>query len=224
MQALGQGKTQLALEYCRRKRASHSVFWVDATSSGTAFRSFENIASKFAPETNFPNPEAARGYVLRTLESFNDPLLLVFDTFDQPSEFTTLKDFFPLGAKIIVTSRHNDSKRLGSPLDVGAMSDSEGVELLLHQAGLEKTMDNLVYARSITQELGGLALAIDQAATYINARHVPLHSFSALYDKRRAAILKHVSYQLSNLLKNPNPRNNISETSCLNLSFSSDMI
>lgn len=199
MHALGQGKTQLALEYCRRQRASHSVFWVDATSSGTAFRSFENIASKFAPGANFPNPETARGYVLKALESFNDPLLLVFDTFDHPGEFTTVKDFFPLGAKIIFTSRHNDSKRLGSHIEVGAMSDNEGIELLLHQAGLEKTTENLEHAKAITQELGGLALAIDQAATYINARHVPLHTFSGVYEKRRAAILKHVSFRWSNL-------------------------
>lgn len=163
--ALGQGNTHLALEYCRRQRASHSVFWVDATSSGTTFRSFEKIASKFAPGNYFPNPEAARGYVLKTLERFNDPMLLVLDTFDQPGEFTTVKDFFPLGAKIIFTSRHNDSKRPGISIEVGAMSDSEGVELLPHQAGLEKTTEDLEHAKAITQELGGLALAIDQAAT-----------------------------------------------------------
>lgn len=208
MQALGQGKTQLALEYCRRQRASHSVFWVDAMSSGTAFRSFENIASKLAPGANFPNPEAARGYVLKALESFSDPLLLVFDTFDQPGEFTTVKDFFPLGAKIILTSRHNDSKRLGSSIEVGVMSYDEGIELLLHQAGLEKSTENLEHAKAITQELGGLALAIDQAATYINARNVPLHTFSEVYEKRRAAILKHVSCCWSNFSPNPNPINN----------------
>lgn len=205
MQALGQGKTQLALEYCRRQRASHSVFWVDATSSGTAFRSFEDIASKFAPGVSFPNPENARGYVLEALESFNDPLLLVFDTFDQPGEFLTVKDFFPLGAKIILTSRHNDSKRLGSFIEVGAMSDNEGMELLLHQAGLEQTTENLKHAKAITQELGGLALAIDQAATYINARNVPLHAFSGVYERRRAAILKHVSCRSPNLPQKPIP-------------------
>ena len=79
------------------------------------------------------------------------------------------------------------------------MSDNEGIELLLHQAGLEKTTENLEHAKAITQELGGLALAIDQAATYINARHVPLHTFSGVYEKRRAAILKHVSFRWSNL-------------------------
>ena len=196
------------------------MFWIDATSSGTAFRSFENIASKFAPGANFPNPEVARAYVLKALESFNDPLLLVFDTFDQPGEFITVKDFFPLGAKIIFTSRHSDSKRLGNPIEVGAMSDDEGIELLLHQAGLERTGENLEHAKAITQELGGLALAIDQAATYINARHVPLHTFSAVYEKRRAAIFKHVSCRWSNPPLIPNSMNNIGNSMCFHLSVS----
>ena len=190
------------------------MFWVDATSSSTAFRSFENIASKLAPRANFPNPEAARGYVLRALEDFNDPLLLIFDTFDHPGEFTTVKDFFPRSAKIIFTSRDNDSKRLGSSIEVGAMSDVEGTELLLHQAGLEKTVLNMEYAKGVTQELGGLALAIDQAATYINSRHVPLQTFPEVYKKRRAAILKHVRGHWSNHFSMLNPiksiRDNVS--------------
>lgn len=193
MQALGQGKTQLALEYCRRQRASHSVFWVDATSSGTAYRSFENVASKLAPGVNFPNSEAARGYVLKALESFHDPLLFVFDSFDQPDDFTTLKDFFPLDAKIIVTSRHNGSKRLGNVIEVEALTEDEGIELLLRQAGRTKTMENQKHARVIIQELGGLALAIDQAATYINVRQVALDKFPQVYGERRDAILRHVS-------------------------------
>jgi len=43
----------------------------------------------------------------------------------------------------------------------------------------------------VVEKLGGLALAIDQAATYISARRIPLDAFVALYAKRRAAILKH---------------------------------
>lgn len=40
----GQGKSQLALEYCRQRRETfHGVFWVDATSEATAEREFESI-------------------------------------------------------------------------------------------------------------------------------------------------------------------------------------
>ena len=187
----GQGKTQLALEYCRMKRADYSVFFVDATSEGTAFRSFEYIGSTLSPGSNFPNPEIARTFVLKTLEDFLDPVLFVFDNFDQPAEFTTIRDFLPHKAKIIVTTRHGDAKRLGKCIEVGAMSEDEGVELLLHQSGHDRNPDNVKHAREIAEQLGGLALAIDQAATYINARHVPLDRFIEVYSKRRAAILKH---------------------------------
>ena len=104
------------------------------------------------------------------------------------------------------------------------MSDDEGTELLLHQAELEKTAVNLEYAKRITQELGGLALAIDQAATYISSRHVPLHTFSEVYKKRRAAILKHVRSRWSIHSPKMNLITNISTTICLNSSVYKDII
>ena len=104
------------------------------------------------------------------------------------------------------------------------MSDDEGPELLLHQAGLEKTAVNLEYAKRITQELGGLALAIDQAATYISSRHVPLHTFSEVYKKRRAAVLKHVRNRWSNHSLKLNLMKHIRNTICLNFRVSKDTI
>ncbi len=148
-------------------------------------------AQNLAPGSNFPNPEVARTFVLKRLKNFTGTIIFVFDNFDQPGEFSTIKEFLPHKAKIIFTTRHVDSKRLGRCIEVGAMSTDEGVELLLHQSGLEKTKENMENAKAITEKLGGLALAIDQAATYISASHVPLESFIELYAKRRAAILKH---------------------------------
>ena len=212
----------MALEFCRKERAKCSVFWVDATAPGTAARSFEDIGTVLAPGTNFPNPEAARNFVLKHLEASTEPLLFVFDNYDQPGEFPNVRDFFPHRAHIIFTSRHvvcishrfvgrancrakcmysesvcrltvhsQDSKRLGTTIEIGAMPVDEAVELLLIQSGLEKTPENIKHAQSISEELGGLALAIDQAATYISARSVPLHSFNDVYARRKAAILKH---------------------------------
>ena len=63
----------------------------------------------------------------------------MFDNYNQSGRFSTVKDFFPHRARIIITSRHNDIKRLGDSLEIGAMPADEAVELLLLQAGLEKT-------------------------------------------------------------------------------------
>ena len=65
------------------------------------------------------------------------------------------------------------------------------MELLLLQSGYERTERNVEKAHQIVETLGGLALAIDQAATYIAAQSIPLSSFVEVFAKRRSAILRH---------------------------------
>lgn len=63
--------------------------------------------------------------------------------------------------------------------------------MLLLQSGYERAEKTVEEARQIVETLGGLALAIDQTATYIGARHISLNSFPEVFAKRRSAILKH---------------------------------
>ena len=46
-------------------------------------------------------------------------------------------------------------------------------------------------ARQIVENLGGLALAIYQAATYVRAQNILLTSFAEVFATRRSAILRH---------------------------------
>ena len=152
------------------------------------------MATKLSPNgSRFPNPEAARAYVFKAIEDFAEHVLFVFDNYDRPGRFSNIKDFFPYRVSILCTSRHTDSKRLGNSVEVGPMPIPEGIELLLLQSGYEHTAENVKDAHSIVEKLGCLALAIDQAATYISTRLIPLDSFITLYAKRRAAILKHTA-------------------------------
>ena len=129
--------------------------------------------------------------MLKAFEGLANPVLMVFDNYDKPAEFPTIQNYLSYRAKVIFTSRHTDAKRLGKTIEVGAMTLDEGVELLLLQSGYERTDENVEDACQIVKNLGGLALALDQAATYIGARHVPLKSFPEVFAKRRSAILKH---------------------------------
>ena len=65
------------------------------------------------------------------------------------------------------------------------------MRLLLLQSGYERSEETVEDAHLIVETLGGLALAIDQAATYIRARDIPLKLFAEVFAKRRSAILKH---------------------------------
>lgn len=56
------------------------------------------------------------------LEDLSDPVLMIFDNYDRPTEFPTIRDYLPHRSKIILNSRHTDAKRLGKDVEIGAMT------------------------------------------------------------------------------------------------------
>lgn len=193
----GQGKTQLALEYCRRAKAHGNfltIIWIDSTSPNTVRNDFEHVAERLAGKKNsFPNSEAKISFVKAELEHWSKPWLLVFDSLDQPGAFQNIQDYFPGGSKgaLLFTSRHTDLGRLGTTIPVTAMSEIEGLDLLLHQCNLNKTDEIAREGTAIVRELSYLPLAIDQAGSYIRSRRLALQNFPEHYKNRKAFVLQH---------------------------------
>ena len=113
----GQGKSQIALEYCHRKKTTlySAIFWVDATTVDSTKGSFWAISEEIKrPADVLHDIEARVSFVLRELSSWSIRWLLVFDNYDNLDAFPNITDFIPqndLGA-ILVTSRHADSDAL----------------------------------------------------------------------------------------------------------------
>jgi hypothetical protein len=193
----GQGKTQLALEYCRVAKTSEryqAIFWIDASSPNTTSRGFETVAAKISsPRRVFDDIESKIAFVKETLGRWEKPWLMVFDNYDQPDKFKNISAYFPQGqtGSILFTSRHADSKRLGVVIRLTHMTEDEGLELLLRQSGLERNDNNNAEGIKIVKTLGYLPLAIDQAGAYISARKLPLSLFTRHYNERKEAVLKH---------------------------------
>ena len=69
----GQGKTQVALEYCYRKKDKPytAIFWVDATSQDRAKESFQSISERIKRQTDdLPDINARVAFVLRMFTSW----------------------------------------------------------------------------------------------------------------------------------------------------------
>jgi hypothetical protein len=113
-------------------------------------------------------------------------LLLVFDKYDSPKDFPNIYEYFPKSSSgaILFTSRHADSTRLGDVVEMGGMTEEEGVELLLSQCAYKDTTENVFKGRKIVRTLGYLPLAIDQAGAYIRARSETLHTIWARSEPR----------------------------------------
>ena len=189
----GVGKTQLALEYCRRMKDSRrfrAIFWLDASSPNTLYSSMEAAAKQLLPDRVFDNPDAAVGLVNDVLSRWGERWLLVFDNLDNPEDLPGIASFFPAShcGSILITSRLSGSSELGQSIELGRMEKEEGFQLLLRSSG--GGTDEVDAAEEILGLLGYLPLAIDQARAYISKRRLGLRAFLAEYETRKQGIMQ----------------------------------
>lgn len=197
----GQGKTQIALEFCHESVSSfNAIFWIDASSRTSATRSFENIAPKIASSRqSFSDPTS---FVKESLRDWPLPWLLIFDNYDDPRTFDDVKSFFPTSNgsnknAILITSRNTLPERLGVAIKLGGLAEEESLELLRSRCAVGGTNeDDAEEGKKIVGKLGYLPLAIDQAAAYISIRQLPFVLFLEHYEKRKDVILNHTPASL----------------------------
>ena len=193
----GQGKTQTALRYCRKafqNRSFNTVLWIDASSEISAHQTITSILSKAEIPTSALEFERNLLAFKDALTSLKGPCLLVFDNYDTPRNFLKIVDMFILHEQIciILTSRHHESLRLGTPIHVRDMDQSDAEDLLLTSSGLiRQDVDPNCLANTVNM-LGCLPLALDQAGAYIRKLHLPLDSFEKHYIDKQKKILQYI--------------------------------
>ena len=193
----GQGKTQIALEYCRRAQASRAfrfIIWIDASSESSLIRSYGNVVEKLTgSRITFPGDKDRASYLINCFLRSCANWLLVFDNFDKPDVFQNIKDYLPPGnsGACLFISQSAQSGRLGTCIAVTKMTEDESVELLLQQAKKDATQENISLAKAIAKKLGYYPLALDQAGSYLASRRLPLESFLEHYTSRKDMILKY---------------------------------
>ncbi len=158
----GQGKTQIALEYCRRARVAHrfsAILWIDASSRSTLETSFESISEIIkSPERVFTDTESRIRFVLTSFATWPGPWLFVFDNYDTPEAFPDIQDFIPSGkcGSILFTTRHADVARYGEVIEIIGMREDEALELLFARCTFEKNEDNVKHGMNDENRLPGL--------------------------------------------------------------------
>ncbi|KAF7941076.1 hypothetical protein EAE99_000713 [Botrytis elliptica] len=194
----GQGKTQIALEYCHVSRNKFkAVFWVDASSESSAIRSFETIYAKIkGPGNDCVSGDAKLEVVKNTIRTWNSKWLITFDNYDTPDAFS-LEDYIPhsVYGSVLVTTRHKDVDALvedaAAAIELLGLHDKEALQLLYRQSGTEENEVNKMNGLNIVKRLGYHALAVAQAATYIKNLKLDFSAFESHYSRRREAILKY---------------------------------
>src|SRR5947207_10865022 len=118
---------------------------------------------------------------------------------DNADDLTLVQDFLPPAGRghTLLTTRAASMGRLAHRIEVDALDSEPGAFFLLRRtdrlapdAPLEQAeASERTIALSITQELGGLPLALDQAGAYIEETHCSLADYLQLYRSQRADLL-----------------------------------
>jgi serine/threonine protein kinase/tetratricopeptide (TPR) repeat protein len=159
----GIGKTQTALEYAYRNADRYRmVAWIRAERPETLAADYCAIGAPLQlPET----PEQQhRIDGVRTWLERNQGWLLIFDNARDPA---ALRTFLPRthAGHVLVTSRHTSWRGLASSLEVGVFEPGDATAFLFARTG----DDDRVAASALWQELGGLPLALEDAAAYMES-------------------------------------------------------
>jgi tetratricopeptide (TPR) repeat protein len=199
----GQGKTQLALEYCRLWKNKSGIFWIDATSEQTAKNSFALLSHILDPKSNPALDVNAKVAVARrALANRVAPWLMVFDNYDDPTGHDIRKFMTDNEASmIIVTSRNREVAHLADKqnrIELLGLTVNDAIKLLL----VDITVNYKLYitnttvleqASTIVSRLGHHPLAIAQASAYIQAHGLQLDKFLVDYNERQEEILKNTT-------------------------------
>ena len=183
----GVGKTELAIEYAHRHRDAYSaVFWVHAESFDTLNASFSGLAERLAlPERTAPEQERVVQAVIRWWQTHSGWLLI----FDNADDLALVESFIPTdvqGQKLFTTREHALG-HLAERLPVPMLTAKEGGLLLLRRAGFKSANKAPApvcsTAEAISDDVGGLPLALDQAGAYIEQTQSSFDEYRRLYEQ-----------------------------------------
>lgn len=194
----GIGKTQTAIEYAHTHRSEYrAIFWIRADSESELRSSFSEIAHLLKlPEKDAQEQELAVSAALAWLERENG-WLLIFDNAEDPKAIRT---FIPrdgaLGAgprHVLLTARENifDSLGITKPIDIDVMKPNEAVDFLFDRTGRDrKDPKEEAAALKLSEDLGFLPLALEQAAAYIHEVKCGFQSYLESFKRRQLELLE----------------------------------
>jgi len=179
----GVGKTSVAVEYAYRHLAEVGVAWqFPAEDPAVLVPAFAELAAQLGVREvlDVREPVASVHGVLAVYEA---EWLLVFD--NAPDRGSVAAYVPPAGrGQVLITSR-DQIWPPGQALDVPVLDPEVAAEFLVNRTGDQDRQA----AWELAEELGGLPLALEQAAAYIQATGDALAGYLASFRQRRSEML-----------------------------------
>ena len=195
----GLGKTQTAVTYAFQYRKEYqTVLWMKAETEGNLVASFTTMAKLLElPGINMKERESVLESVKRWLGNTSDWLLIL----DNADNLKMVEPFLPSrlpNGHLLLTTRETATYGLAQPLSLASLTPEEGALCLLRRANYVGWNADLsapslsVAARKaaldLSELMGGLPLALEQAGAYIETTGRGVTGYLKLYEQYRPEI------------------------------------
>ena len=178
----GAGKTSVAVEYAYRHLGQVGVAWQFPAEDSTVLAAeFSELAAQLGAR-GFADARDPVASVHAVLARFPAPWLMVFDN---AADMASVTAFLPPAGpgRVLITSQNPAWP--GQVLEVPMLDEEVAAGFLVNRTG---DLDRRA-AQDLASMLGGLPLALEQAAAYIHATGGTLAGYLALFRHRRAEML-----------------------------------
>jgi Tfp pilus assembly protein PilF len=182
----GVGKTTLAAAYCERRRAEYrATWWIRAQAESTTRADLAALGVRLGWVAADDKEEPALEKVRERLRNEGEGLLLVYDN---AIDSASLKSYLPLGgaARVLVTSNAHAWRGVAAPVEIRLWPKEIGADYLIARTGRDNERAG---AQALSQALGGLPLAHEQAAAYCERLDVSLGEYRKRFETAPARLL-----------------------------------
>jgi hypothetical protein len=179
----GAGKTTVAVEYAHRHLAEVGVAWQFAAEDPEVLAAgFSELAAQLGARELFDARDPVAS-VHAVLAAYPAGWMLVFD--NAPDRVSVQAFLPPAGRGRVVVTSQSPLWPPGQVLDVPVLGTEVAAGFLVSRTG----DPDREAARELAAELGGLPLALEQAAAFLHATGDSLAGYLASFRQRRAALL-----------------------------------
>ena len=181
----GIGKTQIAVEYVYRHHTKYDiVWWVNAETEVTIQSAFASLTEKLGlPEASAQDQQvkvdAARDYLNQ-----NPHWLLVFDNVESGDTIYPYRPQHQQG-HVIITTRNQSLQSVGKSIPIDTWTDEEAQQFV--KTRLDNASENDI--TELSELLGNLPLAMEQAVAYIVASGLTISDYIELFNKNQQKYL-----------------------------------
>jgi tetratricopeptide (TPR) repeat protein len=182
----GVGKSTLAAAYAERHRSDYrATWWIKAQTEAGLRADVVALGIRLGWVAADEQEEPALTAVMERLRQEGDGILLIFDN---AINADALKPYLPRGgaARVLITSNAHAWRGVATPVETQVWPKETGADFLIARTGRAAERTD---AKALSEALGGLPLAHEQAAAYCEWLHVSFRGYLKRFAAAPAQIL-----------------------------------